>query len=324
MLKKILLSLLLTNLSYAADVTVSGADDASSYTIEGGLGFTDTDGAIIQIFGNTHATQPGRAALLTGTASYMSIGTRGPNSIFFFNNNINTMTMKNNGKVEYLGDSTNFNTQDISMTANTSRIKIGGGSDSDTSTGGRLLLHGIDHTLASGQAGIDAGDTNNVGSIAGASAYIYTHSQQRVYFGTDSMERWAISGGLVGDVGELYQESINGDDIVFNKSSTQVRNTVTESLAATGATQGTALALPSTINEITTASVTDLALKLPIAERGKQITIINSTSTVLTVFPDTGDQIAPKAVNIGQPMHSNINMVFLALSDSKWIILNAW
>lgn len=84
---------------------------------------------------------------LYSTDSYAYFGTLANASTFLGRQNYECK-ITNTGKLEGKGDGTSLPTWDISTDADTKRIKIGGGSDTNTTHGGRLMMHGIDFSLS--------------------------------------------------------------------------------------------------------------------------------------------------------------------------------
>jgi hypothetical protein len=103
------------------------------------------------------------------------------------------------------------------------------------------------------------------------------------------------------------------------------RVSVTTGISAAGSTQGTATALTTQVNVVTsiTGGSAD-GVKLPTAVAGMVITIINAhASATLKVYPDTGGVIDSLSTNAAFPLGAGAKLQFVATSSTQWYTLTA-
>jgi len=93
------------------------------------------------------------------------------------------------------------------------------------------------------------------------------------------------------------------------------------SVAASGSTQGTATALSSTYNLVTTASANQGVL-LPDAISGKRCTVVNLTSADIKVYPSTSENIDNLAIDISKTLPAGATLSLIASSGTTWKSLN--
>lgn len=178
--------------------TDSGSD-TNVIEISGAGAISNSRGGYFQAFGDEHATAGGRVTMMGGDAGTASCvyGTMGNTSILEYTHARNVRKVTNIGKVEYNCDENDsYLTHDISMMSDTHRMKIGGGKDTDTTSGGRIMLHGNTNSLAPGQAVISAGNVATVGSAgdpAGTACLILeTRAARSVFLRTNDTTRVEI------------------------------------------------------------------------------------------------------------------------------------
>ena len=117
------------------------------------------------------------------TDSYSYFGTLGDASTFLGRYGYECK-ITNTGKLEGKGDGTGLPTWDISTDSDSKRVKMGGGKDTNTESGGRMMLNGNYFSLSPGSVVIQAGRTNNIGSDSkGAFLGLYTSTAQPVIIG---------------------------------------------------------------------------------------------------------------------------------------------
>jgi hypothetical protein len=108
---------------------------------------------------------------------------------------------------------------------------------------------------------------------------------------------------------------LNGDAPTsgnFERSST---NAIT---AFAGGGQGSATALTSDINSITTCATANDSVKLPAAVAGKSITVSNLGAAHAAVFPATGDLIDSLAANASVSLATNSSITFTCAVTGSW------
>jgi len=99
--------------------------------------------------------------------------------------------------------------------------------------------------------------------------------------------------------------------------------TISAAVSAAGTTQGTATALTTTINNVTSASAGNLAVKMPTAQAGWRVTVLNNTATTISIFPDTGASINALAANAAYSLGSGGRLDFIATTTTQWYSMNA-
>lgn len=115
--------------------------------------------------------------------SYSYFGTLGDASTFLGRYGYEAK-LTNKGKLEGKGDQSELPTWDISTDSDSKRVKMGGGKDTNTESGGRMMLNGNYFSLSPGAVVIQAGRTNNIGSDSkGAFLGLYTSTAQPVIIG---------------------------------------------------------------------------------------------------------------------------------------------
>jgi hypothetical protein len=125
---------------------------------------------------------------LYSTDAYAFFGTLG-NASTTISSNYRTMKLTNKGKVELSGDMSSLPTADISNTSDSSRMKIGGGADTNTEHGARVILSGKNYVDSPGSLILQAGIKTGVGNDGkGAFAAIYTSSYYPVIVGVNDGE----------------------------------------------------------------------------------------------------------------------------------------
>jgi hypothetical protein len=147
-----------------------------------------------------------------GYDGYLAFGTHGEGNIFEFVSNHLARKRWSNGKEEHYPDITDsYGTHDISMNSDASRIKIGGGKDTDTLSGGRLMMHGNTNVLAPGQTVLSAGNTMAFGSlgeeVGSASLILETRAARPLYLRTGDTTRIIIDGAGVIQILSLQRGS---------------------------------------------------------------------------------------------------------------------
>ena len=112
----------------------------------------------------------------------------------------------------------------------------------------------------------------------------------------------------------------SGDDASLNNLTLAGSQTTSSGNAsAAGTTQGTATALTKTVNFITTVtSGSAEGVALPGAAAGLNITIVNTTSTNLNVYPASGDTVNDLGTNNPYVIAAKSSMQFNALDTTAW------
>jgi len=96
---------------------------------------------------------------------------------------------------------------------------------------------------------------------------------------------------------------------------------VSPSLTATGATQGTALALFRSLNNVTTVAASTGVI-FPTATPGMRIVIRNGGANALNIYPAVGGQINSLGTNIAFSLPISTVLEFVAFSTTQWYTMN--
>lgn len=98
-----------------------------------------------------------------------------------------------------------------------------------------------------------------------------------------------------------------------------VVNSISAAVSAAGATQGTATALVSNINNVTVVAVGAAGVRLPTAVAGMRILIRNSDSAdVLSIYPATGGQINALGTNVASTLVAGLTVELVATTATQW------
>lgn len=111
---------------------------------------------------------------------------------------------------------------------------------------------------------------------------------------------------------------------IISRESNFLGDTISASLSATGTTQGTALALVASINEVTTvaAGVNDgVILPGVSATPYSQILIRNGSAANLNIYPASGQSINALATNAAYVLAATTGVVLCKISTSRWITI---
>ena len=111
----------------------------------------------------------------------------------------------------------------------------------------------------------------------------------------------------------------SGDDIIVDDITVSGRFIVgvDASVTAAGTTQGTATALTKTYNIINTAT-SNQGVKLLDASTGTRVTVFNSTSTTIKVYPYAGESINDLSANAALSLGPEKGRDFVAVSATQW------
>lgn len=96
---------------------------------------------------------------------------------------------------------------------------------------------------------------------------------------------------------------------------------VSPSLTATGASQGTALALFRSLNNVTTVAAST-GVVFPTATAGMRIVIRNGGANALNIYPAVGGQINSLGTNIAFSLPISTVLEFVAFSTTQWYTMN--
>lgn len=112
----------------------------------------------------------------------------------------------------------------------------------------------------------------------------------------------------------------SGDDASLNNLTLAgSQTTSTSNVSAAGTTQGTATALTRTVNFVTSVTASSAeGVSLPAAAAGLNVTVINTTSTNLNVYPASGDAVNDLGSNNPYVIPAKGSMQFNALDTTAW------
>lgn len=91
---------------------------------------------------------------------------------------------------------------------------------------------------------------------------------------------------------------------------------VTANVAAAGSDQGGATALTETLNVVTSGTG---GVKLPTAVSGRTVTVFNTLSVDLTLYPDSSDNINGGSDNVGITLPANTTKTLSCKDDAAWV-----
>jgi hypothetical protein len=111
----------------------------------------------------------------------------------------------------------------------------------------------------------------------------------------------------------------SGDDITVDDITVSGRFIVgvDASVTAAGTTQGNATALSKTYNIVNTASANQ-GVKLPDASSGTRVTVFNSTTATIKIYPYTNESINDLNANAALALGPEKGRDFVAVSATQW------
>ena len=219
-----------------------------------------------------------------------------------------TLTVQ--GNATFIG-STTLSTTSISATLTaTSTITLQGTTTSTTALGtsattGTTTIGGTSQTGAITLGQSTVSQTTNIQAGATASG-----STKTVNMGT---------AGLSGST-----TAINIGSAVSGATSTTTLNgliidSISAAVSAAGATQGTATALVSNINNVTVVTAAAAGVRLPTAVAGMRILIRNSDSAdTLNIYPATGGTINALGANTAFTLTAGSTTELMATTATQW------
>ena len=132
---------------------------------------------------------------------------------------------------------------------------------------------------------------------------------------------------MVGATGSNQTAKATTTKLTFNASTGSLFATLmtfgtTDTITAAGSTQGTATALTTSINNVTTTAASTGVL-LPTAIAGYRIVIRNGGASALNVYPNTSATINAGSVNVAYSLVAGGCIEFVAMNTTKWYTLNS-
>lgn len=113
-----------------------------------------------------------------------------------------------------------------------------------------------------------------------------------------------------------------GSDVTFNSLTTAGLNKISATNAITahsGGGQGSAVALTTAINRVTTVAAGGDSVKLPAAVAGEVVTVINAAAAnPMDCFPASGDAINALAANTALSILANKTVQFFCAVNGTW------
>jgi len=179
--------------------------------------------------------------------------------------------------------------------------------------GAGWVAYGADHAT-------NAGELHLFGD--GGKLFLETVGHD-VYVQPGGNLRWSFQ-----TVGDLANDATNGGNIVFNRDSTGVLNSVTSSLAAAGSSQGDAAAITRIVTKITSPSPT-AGVRLPASiPVGLEFTVVNPSATKTKLYPASGENINALSTNAaidigGTAEGDNLAFKLLKITSTNWLVTAA-
>lgn len=184
---------------------------------------------------------------------------------------------------------------------------------------------GITVGNASGAVTItNAGVTSNVAgtgiSVSGATgAVTITNSGVTAIAGTANQ---IAASGSTGSVTLSIPSSFIAPGSVA--VTTSLSKSISTAVSAAGSTQGTATALTTDYNVVTTAAAsTGVVLPTAASPFGREVVVVNRGANPLTVYPATGAQIDGAATNAGVVVPVNAEVSFFSSSATQWFTMDS-
>lgn len=272
-----------TSMFFGPD-TVDGAD-SKSLLLGGGGASGATRGATIELYGNENASL-GAINLRGGNAGgIVTIFDGGGNSFQFTGG-------------QMISSAANFL---LRNTATTQAMGFWGGNLGDQSVGGGLTAFGSTH-------GTNPGDLDlYAANVAGGEISLHSGGQRRV-----SLDQ----------SGRLVQNASQGQDLLWQRASTAVCQSVATGLTAAGTTISDALQLTAVVNNVTTAAAsTGVKLFETLnTSTGFMVYVRNGGANAINVFPPNGSGTinggsAGAAVSVASGAHA----VFFKVAANTWV-----
>ena len=260
-----------------------------------------------------------------GNTNILISNTSGTDRYFFSATGaVNSFTIYENGNIPYINSWSG-----MALRAN----QNGGSAGSITLSGGTVLVNG---QLLDVVAATPA--TTNAIRVKSNLAYLSPA-------GTSTITSKMLDAGTLsfeGTVGQLFSITNSMTGTIFSVNdisgipSIEVLDTgvvklaqysgfvaygVSPSLTATGATQGTALALFRSLNNVTTVAAST-GVVFPTATAGMRIVIRNAGANALNIYPAVGGQINSLGTNIAFSLPVGTVLEFVAFSTTQWYTMN--
>lgn len=126
----------------------------------------------------------------------------------------------------------------------------------------------------------------------------------------------------------LTLRNVKGSELTFTEvdnNFTALNTTVSATISAAGSTQGTATAITSTVNFVTTASAGQGVI-LPTPDPGVKITVVNHTAVPVNIYPASGHTIDNGTANAPLLLPQGCAVDVIATSSTNWtgVTFDVW
>ena len=295
----------ITSVGTLSNLTVSGTSDLGAIgniTITGG-----SSGYYLQTNGSgvlTWASVPGGTGISNGTSN-ISVPTA--------NGNVNTSVAGNANILVVTGTGAN-----IAGTLNATGVITGNGSGLTAIVGGNVSGAVAYATTANSVAG-----SNVSGTVANATYATSAGSATTATSATTAVNVTANSQANITSVGTLTSLGVSGTVTAANiTANTGFILSSVATYSAAGSTQGTATALTTMINIVSTVAAST-GVVFPTAVTGMRLTVLNTGANPLAVYPATNAIINSQAANASFSLPVGDRLDFIATSTTQWYTLNA-
>lgn len=260
-----------------------------------------------------------------GTTNIVINNTTGTDRYFFSATGaVNSFTIYENSSVPYLNSWSG-----MSLRAN----QLGG-------TGGAISLSGGTVQVVSQLLDVTAATPATTNAIRAKSNIAWLSPSSTSTITSKMLDAGTLS--FEGSVGQLFSITNSMTGTIFSVNdisgipSIEVLDTgvvklaqysgfvaygVSPSLTATGASQGTALALFRSLNNVTTVAAST-GVVFPTATAGMRIVIRNGGANALNIYPAVGGQINSLGTNIAFSLPISTVLEFVAFSTTQWYTMN--
>ena len=163
-------------------------------------------------------------------------------------------------------------------------------------------------SLAKLPAGV-VGVVSNASGFSSGTDTVNDHT-----FMTNSLTRLAING----TTGTFTQDSTNGGNLIWTKTSTAIAQAPGWSISAAGAIRTTATALVAVFNEVTVVGAGQ-GVALWDCPIGATLRVVNIGANTLTVYPQDGaSAINSNGVGVGASLLANTQADFVRITATNW------
>lgn len=127
--------------------------------------------------------------------------------------------------------------------------------------------------------------------------------------------KWRDQELMAGEFVGLVELIYDGTDFQIVRPG----ESITDTISAAGTTQGTATALVSTINRVTSATAASAeGVRLPTPRKNGRIIVVNASSDTIKIYPTSGHQIKNLGANVAATMAAQRAVEFIGTSTTQW------